>query len=117
MAIGRTKSDAESEVMWLNALALDTQIPVPRIVPASDGRGITTPDVDGVPTGHHALLMTWLPGVLLGKRLTIANLTKMGELFAQMHDHGASWQPPAGFTNRRFDNFMSARRGRPVPDR
>jgi Ser/Thr protein kinase RdoA (MazF antagonist) len=35
----------------------------------------------------------------------------MGELFAKMHQHGASWQPPAGFTTRKFDCFLS--RGEP----
>jgi hypothetical protein len=31
----------------------------------------------------------------------------MGALFAQLHHHGASWTPPAGFTTRRFEHWLS----------
>lgn len=103
----RTKGDADSEAMWLDALARDTPIPVPRIVPARNGDPIVMPHSDAVPFAFHALLMGWIPGVLLGKRLSEPNLLKMGQLFGQLHLHGAAWQPPAGFTTRRFENFMA----------
>jgi Ser/Thr protein kinase RdoA (MazF antagonist) len=55
--------------------------------------------------------MTYLPGTLLGKRLTEPNLFKMGELFAKLHLHGKEWSPPAGFAPHTFDRYMS--RGEP----
>lgn len=103
----RTATDAESEVSWLNALARDTAIPVPRILPTRSGASLATPQAEGTPAGHHAILMSWQPGVVLGKQLSAANLQKMGELFAQLHQHGKLWQPPAGFTTRRFEQFLS----------
>ena len=109
--VWRTRSDAESEVMWLDALARDTEIPTPHVVYTKAGAGLATPTTAGGPTGFHALLMSWLPGTILGKRLTLENFFKMGELFGQLHLHGASWQPPAGFTTRRFDKMLS--RGEP----
>lgn len=31
----------------------------------------------------------------------------MGALFAALHQHGAEWLPPAGFTTRRFEHWLS----------
>lgn len=102
---------AQSEVMWLDALAKETDIPVPKIIRSNTGEGVVVAQTDGVPETRHALLMTWQPGMLLGKRLTEANLEKMGTLFGQLHLHGSSWQPPTDFSPRRFDQFLG--RGEP----
>ncbi len=51
--------------------------------------------------------MSWIPGRLLGHYLTERNLDKMGALFAELHHHGAAWTPPAGFTTRRFEHWIS----------
>jgi Ser/Thr protein kinase RdoA (MazF antagonist) len=107
----RSLTDLQSEAMWLKALARDTDICVPVVVMSRAGTAVVTVTTLGVPQPRHATLMRWLPGTLLGKRLTEANLCQMGELFAKMHQHGASWQPPAGFTTRKFDCFLS--RGEP----
>jgi Ser/Thr protein kinase RdoA (MazF antagonist) len=61
----------------------------------------------GVPKIWHATLMVWVPGRLLGHYLTESNLEKMGGLFAKLHQHGISWIPPAGFTTRRFEHWLS----------
>jgi Ser/Thr protein kinase RdoA (MazF antagonist) len=55
--------------------------------------------------------MTWVDGRSLAHYLTRRNLYKMGILFARLHVHGGIWSPPAGFTTRRFDAFLS--RGEP----
>jgi Ser/Thr protein kinase RdoA (MazF antagonist) len=67
--------------------------------------------VDWAPAPLHVTLTTFLPGVLMGRRLTEANLKKMGALFARLHQHGKAWQPPAGFSSRTFEHFLS--RGEP----
>lgn len=107
----RRPENLHSEVLWLDALALDTDIPVPRIIRAADGAAIVRASPDGEEPVHYALLMTWLPGIALGKRLTEANVFKMGELFGKLHIHGKAWTPPEGFASQRFDRFMS--RGEP----
>jgi Ser/Thr protein kinase RdoA (MazF antagonist) len=55
--------------------------------------------------------MSWQPGRLLGHYLTAGNLRLLGRLFARLHIHGAAWDPPAGFSTRVFDAFLS--RGEP----
>ena len=98
-------SDLEAEATWTTALARDTQLAVPIPMPARDGRLVITVD-DGGPA-HHATLMSWLPGQLLGRHLTEPNLFRMGELFAALHAHGLEWERPVDFSQRRFDRILS----------
>ena len=63
----------------------------------------------GIPDTWNASLMAWVPGRNLGNYLTAANLERMGRLFAGMYQHGAEWNPPAGFAARRFEHWLSRR--------
>lgn len=103
----RTFEDLCSEAQWLNALGRDTTVPVPRIIPTRSGEYVLPASLPGIPQAWNATLMGWVPGRLLGHYLTGRNLEKMGELFAELHSHGASWIPPAGFTTRRFEHWLS----------
>ncbi len=107
----RTLDDLRSEAIWLDALARDTTIRAPEVIPARDGRYVVEASIPTVPDPWNASLMTWLPGRLLGRYLTEANLARMGALFAELHHHGITWQPPSGFTTRRFEHWLS--RGEP----
>jgi Ser/Thr protein kinase RdoA (MazF antagonist) len=107
----RTFEDLQAEALWLEALRRDRNIPAPRIMPARSGQYVLPMESPNVAKTWNASLMTWVPGSLLGKSLTEANLEKMGALFAALHAHGKSWQPPEGFTTRRFEHWLS--RGEP----
>jgi Ser/Thr protein kinase RdoA (MazF antagonist) len=100
----RDLSDLEAEAAWLTALGQDTSLAVPVPVPARSGGLVVPFDHEGA---FHATLMTWLPGRLLGRSLTVPNLRKMGELFATLHAHGRDWSPPATFSAKRFDRVLS----------
>lgn len=100
----RRRTDLEAEAIWLDALAHDTDLLVPRIIRARSGEAV----IDfGTTKPHYATLMTWLPGTLLGKSLTEPNLVKMGYLFARLHLHAAAWTPPADFPAGRFTGWLS----------
>lgn len=107
----RTLTDLQSEAMWLEALARDTDLCTPRVIRSVDGEAVVTMQTDWTPAPLNITLTTFLPGVLMGKRLTETNLKNMGALFARLHQHGKMWQPPAGFSRRTFDHFLS--RGEP----
>ena len=107
----RMLNDLQAEAMWLEALARDTDICVPRLIRARDGQAVITAQMAGVPAARYATLTTWLPGEPLGQHLDESHLAKMGELFARMHLHGASWQPPAEFKAGTFDRMFA--RGEP----
>jgi len=103
----RTVDDLESEALWLDAIARDTDLGAPLAVRAPDGRAvIRLPARDGASV-RTATLMTWVPGRLLGAYLSERNLARMGELFARLHEHAAGWSPPAGFSRRVFDRCLS----------
>ena len=104
----RDEVDLKSEALWMSALSRETTLSVPVPLPSRTGELVVTVDIDGP---HHATLMSWLPGQLLGRRLTTANMFKMGRLFAELHAHGHSWTPPSAFSRRRFDRVLS--RGEP----
>ncbi len=103
----RTETDLRSEAMWLEALGREADIGAPVPLPARDGSYLVTAHAEGVPEPRHCLVMSWLPGVLLGKRLTKANLHSMGALFARLHGHGAAFRPPPGFTERRMEGVYA----------
>lgn len=103
----RALSDLRAEAAWLEALARDTAICAPRLVRAREGTAVLSLQAPGVPGVWYGTLMTWLPGRLLAHALAPANLAAFGALFAQLHQHGAAWQPPADFSTRRFAAFLS----------
>lgn len=103
----RTLTDLQSEALWLEALARDTDIPVPRVLRNRRGDLVTAANAAGVPQSWNVSLMTWVPGRSLGNFLTAGNLEKMGALFTVLHNHGESWRRPPGFTERRFDRWLS----------
>ena len=103
----RTFEDLQAEASWLEALGEETSLAVPRLVPARSGERVLPVRLPGVPDTWNATLMSWVPGRLLGHYLSDRNLAKMGALFAELHHHAASWQPPPGFTTRRFEHWLS----------
>ncbi len=103
----RTKTDLISEIMWLQALSRDTDIRVPQPIPTKNDDFIVESSAHGVPESRRCVVMSWVPGILLGKRLNEVNLYKMGELFARLHNHGAHFKPPAGFTKRKMDSIYA----------
>jgi Ser/Thr protein kinase RdoA (MazF antagonist) len=107
----RTLTDLTAEALWLTALSEDTDIPVPAVLPTRDGELVLSIMSPEVPDVWPMTLMRYAPGRLLGNYLTGPNLVKMGCLFARLHQHGVDWMPPANFTKRRFEHWLS--RGEP----
>jgi Ser/Thr protein kinase RdoA (MazF antagonist) len=110
----RTRENLVSEALWLEALARDTDLGAPRVFRSIDtGERVLELEAEGVPGVWRSTLMTWVPGPLLGTRLDRSNLAAMGRLFARLHEHGAAWKRPEGFSDCRFDRWLS--RGEPCP--
>lgn len=103
----RTTTDLQSEITWLLALAKDTEIGAPVPQAARSGEYLIHASAPGMPQTSRCMLMSWLPGVPLGKRLNEANLFKMGVLFARLHAYSASFTPPPGFTQRKMSQVLA----------
>jgi Ser/Thr protein kinase RdoA (MazF antagonist) len=107
----RTLEDLQAEALWLQALAHESRVAAPVVRAARSGAHVLPLQAPDMPKAWNASLMSWVPGRLLGHYLNERNLEQMGALFAALHQHGASWQPPAGFSRRRFEHWLS--RGEP----
>jgi Ser/Thr protein kinase RdoA (MazF antagonist) len=103
----RTIADLSSEIAWLRALSRDTDIGVPEPQPTWNGNFIVRACAEGVPEVRHCVVLSWIPGTLLGARLTETNLYKMGVLFARLHEQAADFTPPKGFTQRKMDTIYA----------
>ncbi|MBN1178170.1 MAG: phosphotransferase [Anaerolineae bacterium] len=103
----RTETDLFSEIAWLRALDRDTDIGAPLPLAARSGEFVVCAGAEGVPEARRCVVTSWVPGVLLGRRLNEANLYKMGALFARLHTHGATFSPPEGFTRRKMDRIFA----------
>jgi Ser/Thr protein kinase RdoA (MazF antagonist) len=103
----RTETDLRSEAIWLAALARETDIGAPVPLATYDGSYLVEARAEGVPEVRRCMVTSWLPGSLLGKQLTEANLYKMGVLFGRLHAHGARFCAPPGFTERKMDGVYA----------
>ena len=93
----RTESDLQAEALWLDALGNETNIPVPRVLTATDGNTVLPMEMAGTSDVWYTTLMSWQPGRLLNNYLTPKSLQLLGSLFARLHIHGKSWKPSASF--------------------
>ena len=92
-----TDVDVASEITWLGALAREGDVPVVRPWENVDGELVTVADAPGVPEERRCVLFSWLPGSVLADRISTARYADLGELAAQLHDHGERWRPPRTF--------------------
>jgi len=103
---GHTLDHVAAEMDWLAALARDTALSVPRPVPARDGARVVAAEAPGVPEARLCAVFSWVPGTDLAKHITPANLSRLGELMAGLHEHARGYQPPAGLALLRFDRVF-----------
>lgn len=89
-----TDENAQVELEWLAALSAETDLDVCRVVPASDGRRSVYAGAPGVPGQRRSVVFEWVPGRPLGDGLTPARYHQLGILSAQLHLHGARFEPP-----------------------
>jgi Ser/Thr protein kinase RdoA (MazF antagonist) len=96
-----------SEMAWLGALRRDTDLGVPEPVAAEDGSFVVVASHPGVPEPHTCVLLRWLDGRFVDRRLAPVHLTRVGALAGQLQQHGARWMPPSGFLRPRVDALTS----------
>jgi len=99
-------AEIRSEIAWLRALAQDTDLGIPAPIPRCDGAYVTEVDVPGAVEPICCALYRWVPGVMLVERMTEANVRRLGELMARLHEHAAGFVPPEGFRIRRYTSVF-----------
>ncbi|HET8912442.1 MAG TPA: phosphotransferase [Ktedonobacteraceae bacterium] len=99
----RSSRAINSELHWLQAIAQDTKLVVPKPVPNKQGELITTISVEGIPEARHCILFEWVYGIFFRSQLGVAGLEQAGEFMATLHNHATCYSPPAWFLRQRWD--------------
>ena len=87
-----------SEMMWLMALRKDTDIVVPKVLPARDGSLVQTLAASDLDKPRHVTVYGFLPGSEPPEDDLVPGFRRLGEISARMHLHAKTWTTPAGFT-------------------
>ncbi|BEP14409.1 phosphotransferase [Acidothermaceae bacterium B102] len=88
-----------SELAWLAAVATDTGIRTPVVVPARDGEQV----IAVTDEGRHAVMFELLPGAEPSEDHLVRDFEPLGALTARLHEHAVQWQQPARFTRFAWD--------------
>lgn len=106
MRLHRPRKNAEvrvrSELDWIRALSIDTDISVPIPVPTRDGDHLQVITLEGVPTPRVAVLFEFMEGRYQSS-YALSTIKSIGKLTARLHKHGLSWKPPESFERFRWD--------------
>lgn len=103
---GHNIAKLRSEMIWLQALAQDTQLSIPQPLAARDGRWVIEVAVEGVPEPRLCMIFGWVPGGDLANHISVVNMTKLGRLSAELHVHAAGFESPPSFDILRFDKVF-----------
>jgi len=92
----------ESELDWLDALRRDSDITVPTVLPATDGRRVVTVRVNG--TDRHVVHFAMVAGAEPDEEtVTVDDFHTLGQITAALHGHSHAWTRPAGFSRFAWD--------------
>ena len=96
------RDQIESELHWLDALRRDSDIVVPTVLPARDGRRVVTVEHDG--TDRHIVHFEMVPGAEPDENaLSTSDFHTLGVITASLHDHARSWARPSDFSRFAWD--------------
>ncbi len=87
-----------SELVWLMALRLDTDIVVPEVLAAKDGSLVQIFDAPDLDKPRYAAVYSFLSGTEPPEDELRPGFERLGEISARMHLHAKSWEPPPEFS-------------------
>jgi len=94
----------ESELLWLEALARDTDILLPSARPGRDGSLLQSAQVVEGEEPHYMVLFDFIDGAAPDEDSDLApGFVTLGALAARLHQHVEAWMPPSGFERFAWD--------------
>lgn len=94
---GANAKMVESELLWLEALRRETDLPVQQPVRNRDGRFVTSVRIKGKRL-FNCTLLEWLEGEAYHRDLeSEATVAQIGTMVATIHRFSSQWQAPSGF--------------------
>ncbi len=103
-----TAATIGSEMAWLTALRRETDLGVPEPMTTRDGSPVVVASDVGVPEPRVSVLLRWLDGRFVDKRLAPRHMRLVAALQARLHDHADGWTPPVGFARPRTDTLTDS---------
>ncbi|MCU0536778.1 MAG: phosphotransferase [Hydrococcus sp. Prado102] len=101
--VWRKSSVIESELLWLSAIARDTELAVPQPVQNCSGKWVTSFASEDLGTFISCSLLRWVEGEHLEGEPTAQQIRQLGKLMAQLHQHSSCWSLPSGFSRPTHD--------------
>jgi Ser/Thr protein kinase RdoA (MazF antagonist) len=80
---------------------MDLIVPAPVLAP--DGELVVQAAAPGIPEERTCSLFRWMRGRKVRQGFRLWHFGALGRLMANLHNHAARWQVPAGFTRRHWD--------------
>ena len=103
--MGKHGADAamvNSEMLWLEALRRETDLPVQQPVRNRDGQFVTS--VTRGSRKFNCTLLEWLEGAPYQRELeNEESAAQLGALVGKLHQFGSEWQAPSGFVRPKRD--------------
>lgn len=103
--------ELRSELAWMQALT-QSGVPTPDIIPASDGAQFKSIAADGYDQPFQIDVLAWATGEPMGSfedgtaqdaETMVSLFRDLGQMMAKVHNQGAQWQKPEGFTRHGWD--------------
>lgn len=93
----------QSELLWLDAIAHNTELTVPQPVQNCWGEWVTTFTSAEFGSSISCSLLRWVEGQHLDGEPTAKQVRQLGKLMAQLHQHSSCWSLPSGFSRPTHD--------------
>lgn len=87
----------ESEMAWLRGIRKDTDVVVPDVLAANDGKDVHQLELPESDTTRYMVVYSFLPGTEPPQENLISGFERLGEITAKINQHSRSWQVPQGF--------------------
>jgi Ser/Thr protein kinase RdoA (MazF antagonist)/uncharacterized protein YkwD len=97
-------AEVRSELQWLAELNQKTKLKVPNPLRTRRGEWVETVDSELLDSPRHCAVFEYIPGNTIEAEATSKHLMIVGALIAQLHIHGARFDPPSGFTRKHWDS-------------
>jgi Ser/Thr protein kinase RdoA (MazF antagonist) len=98
-----TAAAVGSELDWLAALRVDTDLAVPEPFRTIDGNLTTTATSKDVRRPRVCSVLRWMDGRVHSAAPRPVHIRRLGSVMARLHDHAGRWRPPPGFERIRWD--------------
>lgn len=103
-SVDRTAREVAGELAWLDALAREKGIRVPRVRRTRDGQAIVMVSVPEDSRKLPVTVLDWMPGRSIGAEKESHHFEKLGRMTAALHRHARAWRPRAKLERPRYDS-------------